>query len=87
MGFSAFMANLAKVIQAFIFATVHELTGFVEGGAPEVQPPLALLGIQLHFGIIPAIAMGIGLIIFIIMYDITPEKAELTVERLTQLKI
>ncbi len=84
-GFRSFMGNLAKVMQAFILATVHELTGFVEGAT--TQPPLALVGIQLHFGIIPAIAMGLGLIIFSIIYDITPEKSKIVKEKLMELNL
>ena len=73
-GIRNFFANFCKLIQAVTIAIVHELTGFVEGS--DVQSPLALIGIRLHMGLIPAIYMGIGLLVFWKFYDITPEKSK-----------
>lgn len=84
-GFRFFMGNIAKVLQAFTLAFVHEITGFVE--TADVQTPLAKSGIALHIGLLPAIYMIIGLLIFWKFYDITPEKAENIKEKLMQLKI
>ena len=71
------------VIQAVTFAIVHVSTGFVEGAGS--QTSLAILGIQLHTGIIPAILMAIGTLIFWKFYDITPEKAIEIKERLKEI--
>jgi Na+/melibiose symporter-like transporter len=87
MGFRSLVSNLSRVVQAFFFSLVHELTGFIEGPDVEVQPPAANIGILILFGVIPAIIMGIGLIIFWMVYDITPEKAAKTRERLIELNI
>ena len=84
-GLRRFFGNLAKVTQAIYFAVVHELTGFVEGA--DTQTPLAQLGILLLFGIIPAITMSIGFILFYRVYDITPEKVKKIKEKLLALKI
>ncbi len=84
-GLRRFMSNLSRVITAGLFASVHELTGFVE--IAEKQTPLANMGILLLFGVIPAIIMTIGLIIFWKLYDITPEKSRKIREKLTELKI
>ncbi len=84
-GLRRFMSNLSRVIIAVLFATVHELTGFVE--VAEEQTPLANIGILLLFGVIPAIIMTIGLIIFWKFYDITPEKSKIIREKLMKLKI
>jgi GPH family glycoside/pentoside/hexuronide:cation symporter len=84
MGFRSFMSNLSKVLQALIFATVHELTGFVEGA--ETQSSLAQIGILLHFGVIPAAIMAFGFLIFWRVYDITPEKSTQLREKLKELK-
>ena len=73
-GVRIFFSRIAGVVQVITIAVVHELTGFNEGAV--TQPPLALIGIRLHMGLIPAILMAIGLIIFWKFYDITPEKAE-----------
>ena len=84
-GLRRFFANLAKVITAFYFAAVHELTGFNE--VAEVQTPVANTGILLLMGIIPAITMGIGFIVFWKYFDITPEKSKMIREKLSQLNI
>ena len=84
-GLRRFFGNLAKVTLAFYFATVHELTGFNE--VADVQTPLANTGILLLFGIIPAITMAVGFIIFWRFYDITPEKTKTIREKLLQLNI
>ncbi len=84
-GFIAFIGNLAKALQAFFFGLVLELTGFVE--TESVQTPLANSGILLLFGVIPAIIMSIGLIIFWRFYDITPEKSKKIKERLMELNV
>jgi GPH family glycoside/pentoside/hexuronide:cation symporter len=72
--FRYFMGNIARVIQAFILVITHVLTGFVEGA--DVQPASAIFGIRLHMGIIPALVMAVGLVIFWKLYDITPEKSK-----------
>jgi Na+/melibiose symporter-like transporter len=56
-----------------------------EGG--DTQTSLAILGIQLHTGIIPAMLMLIGTLIFWKFYDITPHKAEKIKEKLKELKL
>lgn len=84
-GFRFFMGNLARVLQAVTFAVVHSFTGFIEGS--EYQPSLALIGIQLHTGLIPAIFMIIGMLILWKFYDITPEKADLIKHKLVELKL
>lgn len=64
---------------------MHELTGFAEGAA--TQPPTAVFGIALHTGIIPAIFMAIGTLVFWKFYDITPEKSAEIKARLKELGI
>jgi GPH family glycoside/pentoside/hexuronide:cation symporter len=84
-GIRRFFGNLARAIQAFYFAIVLELTGFREGAT--VQTPLAKTGILLLIGIIPAITMGVGFIIFLKFYDITPEKSKTIKDKLMRLKM
>ncbi len=84
-GIRQFFLNLGRVIQAFTLATVHELTGFVEGS--DVQSPLALFGIKLHFGLIPAILILIGVLVFWKFYDITPEKSRELKAKLAEMKL
>ncbi|MFX1283188.1 MAG: MFS transporter [Promethearchaeota archaeon] len=72
MGIYTFFNRLALIAQGFIFAIVHELTGF----NPDVsdQTFLALLGIRIHTALIPMILCLLGLIIFVKVYDLTPER-------------
>ena len=82
-GIRVFISRIGGVIQVITLLVVHELTGFTEGA--EIQPPLALIGIRLHMGLIPAIFMAIGILIFWKFYDITPEKAEQLKQKIIEL--
>jgi GPH family glycoside/pentoside/hexuronide:cation symporter len=82
-GVRIFFSRVSGVIQVVIIALVHELTGFSSGAS--TQTDLALIGIRLHMGLIPAIIMAIGLLIFWKFYDITPEKAEQFKQRIIEI--
>lgn len=82
-GVRIFFSRAAGVIQVVTIALVHELTGFNQ--ATETQTPLAMIGIRLHMGLIPAIIMAIGLLVFWKWYDITPEKAEQFKQRIVEI--
>ena len=69
-----FFNRLAMIFQVLIFVIVHSLTGFVEGGA--TQTPEAQFGILLHFGLIPALILIIGIIVFWRFYDLEPSKIQ-----------
>jgi Na+/melibiose symporter-like transporter len=73
------------MLQAIIFALVHILTGFTPGSP--TQSPVAILGLRIQMGIIPAIIMIIGLLVFWKLYDLTPEKKQLIRKRLQELNI
>ena len=80
-----FFKNFGKLLQALTLAIVHELTGFVEGAS--TQPASALIGIRLHMGLIPAILMAIGLLVFWKYFELTPEKAKQYKEGIIKLKL
>lgn len=82
-GINQFFTRIAIIIQALIFAVVHMLTGFDEGAS--TQSPEAIWGIQLHFGIIPAIFLLIGVIIFWKWYPLTPDKLKIYQEKIREL--
>jgi GPH family glycoside/pentoside/hexuronide:cation symporter len=86
-GIQAFFGRLAFLFQALIFTTVHILTGFLEGQPLSAQPDSAILGIQLHFSIIPMIFMGIAMLIFWRNYKLTPDKVSINREKLSELKL
>ncbi len=84
-GFSQFFARIGLIAQTLTFYIVHTLTGFIEGGLPSVQPPEAIIGIQIHLGLIPAIFIFIGVIFFWKYYNLTPEKIQATQVKLQEL--
>ncbi len=76
-----FFNRLAIIAQSLIFAIIHILTGFMEGldNLAELQAlnpnwQLAVFGIQFHFGIIPALFLAIGVLVFWKFYDLTPDR-------------
>ncbi|MFX0070897.1 MAG: MFS transporter [Candidatus Hermodarchaeota archaeon] len=71
-GINTFFMRLAIVGQAVSFAIVHSLTGFVEGS--ETQSAQAIIGIQIHFAVIPLISLFLGVLIFWKYYDLRPDK-------------
>ncbi|TXT63919.1 MAG: putative Na+/melibiose symporter-like transporter [Promethearchaeota archaeon] len=86
MGVRVFFARIALIIQALTFAVIHMLT-FFDPEAPAPIDPLPKLGLKIQMAIVPMIIMLIGIIIFYLLYDITPEKKEQTRLRLEQLKL
>ena len=84
-GFSQFFARIGIIAQTLTFAIVHTLTGFIEGGDPSIQPASAAVGIQIHLGLIPAIFIFIGAVVFWKLYKLTPEKIQATQVKLGEL--
>jgi len=84
-GWRRFFGNLAKANQALLFALVHELTAFSASVAD--QSPSADIGILLLFGIIPAVLMGVGAVIFWRFYGLTPEKTKANREHIKELNL
>lgn len=72
MGVYVFFTRFSSIFQGLIFAIVHELTGF--NASATIQTDLANFGIKLHTAFIPMILTLIALIIFIKVYDLTPDK-------------
>ncbi len=73
-GVRIFFSRSAGVIQVVTIAVVHVFTGFDSNVS--TQTDLALIGIRLHMGLIPAMIMLVGLLVFWKYYDITPSKAK-----------
>ena len=85
VGFSQFFARIGIIAQILTFAIVHTLTGFIEGGDSSIQPASAVMGIQIHLGLIPAIFIFIGALVFWKYYKLTPEKIQATQVKLGEL--
>ncbi len=73
-GFQQFFGRIGIIVQALTFAIVHELTGFVEGSVTQTE--LAIWGIHFHQSLIPFILLVIGIIVFWLKYDLTPDKVK-----------
>ena len=84
-GFLQFFGRLGILFQALTFSIIHIFTGFVEGAL--VQDAPAIIGIKLHFSVIPAIVMLIGTIVFWKFYNLTPDKVKDHQERVIELKL
>ena len=84
-GIQTFFGRAAMVAQAISFSTIHTLTGFQQDA--NTQTPLAIMGIQLHFSIIPMIFILIAVITLWKFYDITPSKARKIKETMAELKL
>ena len=72
IGFRAFAGRLAYAVQALSFWVTHWLTGFAE----DQRSPRALAGIRIHTALVPAILLGIGVIVYLKMNTLTAESVE-----------
>jgi Na+/melibiose symporter-like transporter len=81
VGTSAFFGRLAASLDEFLIATVHTLTGFepghdsyesLAGAVADIE--LVIWGIRLLSGVIPAIIMFIGTLVFWKYYPLTQEE-------------
>ncbi len=80
MGVYAFFNRFSLIAQGWIFSIVHVLTGFDPEAS--IQSDIALLGIRLHTAVIPMILCLLGLILFVKVYDLTPEKTKMIQEQI-----
>ena len=72
-GIRTFFFRLALIFQAVIFIVIHIVTGY-NPNPNAIQTPLAILGIRIHMGLIPALLAFTAFIIMIRWYDLEGEK-------------
>ena len=84
-GFQQFFGRLSFLFSAMSIAIVHTLTGFKAGAGPEAQPPLAIIGIHIHFGLIPMLFMLVSVILLLKGYDLVPEKVKANQEKIKEM--
>jgi len=82
-GFQTFVSRAALVAQALSFSIVHTITGFVD--TSDIQTPTAVLGIQIHFALLPMIFMLIATIVLWKFFKLTPEKVKENREKLKEI--
>lgn len=90
MGLYTFFNRMAMIAQGLIFAIVHIMTGFdpaadpLDPINPTYQSSFALLGIRIHTAFIPMVLCLLGLIVFYLVYNLTPERTKEVQEELKQ---
>jgi GPH family glycoside/pentoside/hexuronide:cation symporter len=72
-GFQTFFGRTVFILQLVVFWIIHELTQF-DPKATIPQNQAAQFGIIIHWLIIPAIALYIGIILFVRIYDLKPDR-------------
>ncbi len=82
-GFQQFFGRIGIIAMALTFAIVHTLTGFVEGSLNQTET--AIWGIHFHQSLIPFILLMIGIIVFWLKYDLTPEKVSENSKKIKEL--
>ncbi|MFX1338351.1 MAG: MFS transporter [Promethearchaeota archaeon] len=84
-GFQQFFGRLSFLFSALSIAIVHTLTGFKEGAKPEAQTTLAIIGIHIHFGLIPMLFMIVSVFLLWKGYDLVPEKVKANQEKIKEM--
>jgi len=84
-GFQTFVSRAALIAQALSFSIVHTITGFVE--TSDTQTPTAILGVQIHFALLPLIFVFIATIIFWKFFKLTPDKVKEIKEKLKEMRL
>ncbi len=85
MGVYTFFIRFSLIAQGWIFAIAHTLTNFDPNSA--TQSELAKFGILLHTALIPMILTLIALVVFVLVYDLRPEKTKEIKEKLKELNL
>ncbi len=85
MGVYTFFTRFSLIAQGWIFAITHTLTGF-DPFSP-TQTEFAQFGIRLHTALIPMILTLIALVVFVLVYDLNPEKTKEIKEKLKELNL
>ncbi|MFX1339726.1 MAG: MFS transporter [Promethearchaeota archaeon] len=80
-GIRTFFFRFALIFQAVIFTVVHINTGY-NPNPKAIQTPLAVWGIRIHMGLIPAILAILAFIIMMRWYDLEGEKKILIKQKL-----
>ena len=84
-GIQTFFMRLSVGVQVLVMGSIQLLTGF--DPAATTQTELAKLGLRLTVSIAPMIILTIGIILFWMLYDITPEKGAQIREKLIELNL
>ncbi|MHA1488825.1 MAG: MFS transporter [Promethearchaeota archaeon] len=84
-GIQTFFMRLSIGAQVLVIGSIQLLTGFDPGASTQTE--LAILGLRLTVSIAPIIVLTIGICLFWILYDITPEKRAQMRKKLIELNL
>jgi len=84
-GIRTFIGRLSIVLQAIVFAVVHELTNYVPGA--ETQTPSAIWGIRIIMALIPMVFFVLAFFLMLKVYDLSLDRVKETQNKLMRLKI
>ena len=85
-GIRNFFFRIALIVQGVVLTTVHILTGY-NPDPNATQTPLAIIGIRIHAGLIPALIMFTMCIIFYKYYTLEGAEKEAMVKKLKDMGI
>ncbi len=86
LGIRNFFIRISIILQSVIIAVVHELTHY-NPDPFAIQTPLAILGIRLTNGLIPALCLFIGAFIMLKFYDLEGKNKNNVIKKLEGLGI
>lgn len=83
-GIRNFFFRIAIVVQGVVLTTIHIITAY-NPSPGAVQTPLAIWGIRVHAGLIPAILMLVMSFIMWKWYDLEGEKKDEMVRKMREM--
>ena len=86
LGIRNFFIRISIIFQSVMMAVFHEITHY-NPDPFAVQTPLAIMGIRITNGLIPAICLFIGAFAMIKFYDLEGEKKKAILKKLEELGI
>lgn len=85
LGIRTFIVRLSIILQSITFWIIHVVSGFDPDSSS--QSVEALWGLRIQFALVPLIFLLIAGIVFLLLYNLTPEKVRLNKDKLKELKI
>lgn len=85
-GIYTFVSKAGQYVQIIVIVILHYLTNF-DPTPGAVQSDLALLGIRFQLALAPVILATIQALVYIIWWDLTPEKVKTVESRLKELNL
>jgi len=85
-GIRNFFFRIALIVQGVVLTTIHIFTGY-NPDPNATQTPLAIIGIRIHAGLIPALIMFTMCIIFYKYYTLEGAEKEAMVKKLKDMGI